>query len=285
VILEKPDDAKLYFERDMDRAEVFLIGSGTAAVFTRRSPQKQTPNEDAAALIPFDSDTCVLVVADGVGGVRGGQHASRLAVEALWSELAQAARSGTAIRTAILDAIEAANDAVVGLAVGAATTLSAVEIHADSVRAYHVGDSMVLVVGGQGRLKLQTISHSPVGFAVEAGVLDEAEAMFHEDRYLVSNVLGTPNMRIDVGSALGLAQRDTVVLASDGLSDNLHSEEIIELVRKGPIEKAAASLAEDAQRRMLQTTENLPSKPDDLTLVIYRGKRGKRETGSSPHHS
>jgi len=275
VILAKPDDAKLYFERDMDGAEAFSIGSGAAAAFTRRSPEKQTPNEDAAALIPFDADSCVLVVADGVGGVRGGEHASRLAVEALWSELAHAAQNGTALRTAILDAIEAANDAVVGLAVGAATTLSAVEIHSDSVRAYHVGDSMVLVVGGQGRIKLQTISHSPVGFAVEAGMLDEAEAMLHEDRHLVSNVLGTPSMRIDIGSALRLAQRDTVVLASDGLSDNLHSEEIIEFARKGPVEKAVARLAEAARRRMVCSTESLPSKPDDLTLVIYRGKRGK----------
>ncbi len=272
MILAKPDDAKLYFESDMESAEAFSIGSGTAAVFTRRSPGKQTPNEDAAALIPFDADSCVLVVADGVGGVRGGEHASRLAVEALWSELAHAAQSGIALRTAILDAIEAANDAVVGLAVGAATTLSAVEIHSDSARPYHVGDSMVLVVGGHGRIKLQTISHSPVGFAVEAGVLDEAEAMLHEDRHLVSNVLGTPNMRIDVGSTLRLAQRDTVVLASDGLSDNLHSEEIIELARKGPIEKAVAQLAENARQRMDRTTESLPSKPDDLTLVIYRRK-------------
>ena len=68
MILAKPDDAKLYFERDMEFAEAFSIGSGDAAVFTTRSPNKQTPNEDAAALIPFDEDSCVLVVADGVGG-------------------------------------------------------------------------------------------------------------------------------------------------------------------------------------------------------------------------
>ena len=156
---------------------------------------------------------------------------------------------------------------------GAATTLSVVEIQGDSARSYHVGDSMVLVVGGQGRIKLQTISHSPVGFAIEAGVLDESEAMHHENRHLVSNVLGTPNMRIDVGSAFRLAPRDTVVLASDGLSDNLHSGEIIELARKGPIEKVAALLAEAAQRRMRHTTSSLPSKPDDLTVLAYRGKR------------
>ena len=117
MILSKPDDAKLYFERDMECAETFSIGGGNATVLTRSSPDKETPNEDAAALIPFDADSCVLVVADGVGGVRGGEAASRLAVEALWSELAHAAESGTALRTAILDAIEAANDAVVALAV------------------------------------------------------------------------------------------------------------------------------------------------------------------------
>ena len=269
--LEIPDDAKLYFECDMERTETFSIGGGTAAVFTCGSPDKQTPNEDAAALIPFDAESCVLVVADGVGGVRGGEQASRLAVEALWSELTDAARNGTPRRTAILDAIEAANEAVVGLSVGAATTLSVVEIQGDSARPYHVGDSMVLVVGGLGKIKMQTISHSPVGFAVEAGVLDETEAMHHEDRHLVSNVLGTPNMRIDVGSSLRLARRDTVVLASDGLSDNLHSAEIIELVRKGPIGSAAGLLAESARRRMVRPMETLPSKPDDLTVLAYRG--------------
>ena len=271
--LANPDDAKLYFERDMERTETFSIGGGTATVFTRSSPDKETPNEDAAALIPFNTESCVFVVADGMGGVRGGEAASRLAVEALWSELEHASGSGTPLRTAILDAIEAANDAVVGLAVGAGTTLSAVEIQGDSARPYHVGDSMVLVVGGQGRIKLQTISHSPVGFAVEAGVLDEAEAMRHEDRHLVSNVLGTPNMRIDIGSALRLAPLDTVVLASDGLSDNLHSGEIIEIARKGPIEKAATRLAEEARRRMGRTTQSLPSKPDDLTVLVYRRNR------------
>ena len=276
MILENPDDAKLYFECDMEETETFSIGGGTAAVFTRRGPDKETPNEDAAALIPFDAESCVLVVADGVGGVRGGELASRLAVEALWTELTHAAKNGTALRTAILDAIEAANDAVVGLAVGAATTLSAVEIQGDSARSYHVGDSMALIVGGRGKIKLQTIPHSPVGFAVEAGVLDETEAMHHEDRHLVSNVLGIPNMRIDVGSAFRLARLDTVVLASDGLSDNLHSAEIIEIVRKGPIGKAAAKLFDSARRRMIRPAENQPSKPDDLTVLAYRGKRASK---------
>lgn len=70
-------------------------------------------------------------------------------------------------------------------------------------------------------------------------------------------------MRIDVGSALQLAPRDTVLLASDGLSDNLHVSEIVERIRKGPLEVGAMRLADDAWRRMTQPESGPPSKPDD----------------------
>jgi serine/threonine protein phosphatase PrpC len=179
-------------------------------------------------------------------------------------------RDASALRTVILDAIESANRAVVDLGTGVATTLAVVEINAGSVRPYHVGDSMILVVGQRGRIKLQTVSHSPVGFAVEAGVLDEREAMHHQDRHLVSNVVGAPNMRIEVGSALPLAARDTVLLASDGLSDNLHTREIADRIRVGRLGVAADRLAREARRRMGTPASGEPSKPDDLTVVGFR---------------
>ncbi|NQZ97679.1 MAG: serine/threonine-protein phosphatase [Myxococcales bacterium] len=269
--LRNPDDARLFLERDMEAPETFPVPGGVASVFSSRSPDKETPNEDAAALIPFGDDAVVLVVADGVGGVRGGEQASRLAVEALWTELAKAAESGAVLRSAILDAIEAANEAVTEMRLGAATTLAALEVQGRTVRPYHVGDSMILVTGQRGRLKLQTVAHSPVGFAVEAGVLDEAQAMHHEDRHLVSNVLGAPDMRIEIGSAIALAPRDTVLLASDGLADNLHTIEIVDQIRVGPIDRAAARIADDARHRMAKASEGRPSKPDDLTFVVYRG--------------
>lgn len=271
--LDLPVDARLYLEQDMPGVDLHDIAGGTAAVFSVRSPLGQGPNEDAAALIPLDAETSVLAVADGVGGVGGGEQASRLAIEALWGALTEGGRSGTPIRTAILDAIEAANEVVCGLGVGAATTLAAVEIQGDAIRPYHVGDSMVLLVGGGGKVKLQTVAHSPVGFAVESGLLDEEDAMHHADRHIVSNVLGARDMRIEVGSACRLAQRDTLVLASDGLADNLHTAEIIERVRKGPLAAAASALARDAHARMVEEEEGAPSKPDDLTFVVFRRGR------------
>ena len=119
-------------------------------------------------------------------------------------------------------------------------------------------------------MRCQTIPHSPVGYAVEAGVLDEKGAMFHEDRHLVSNMIGSQEMHIDVGSKLRLQQRDTLVLGSDGLFDNLLLKEIIEIVRKGPLEKVAKTLSTKCVRRMLQENGGTPSKPDDVTFVVFR---------------
>ena len=56
----------------------------------------------------------------------------------------------------------------------------------------------------------------------------------------VSNVLGASDMRIEVGSQRRIAPRDTLLIASDGLSDNLHTEEIVALLRTGPLDAACA---------------------------------------------
>jgi serine/threonine protein phosphatase PrpC len=272
--LLRPEDARLYFEQDAQAPEASEIAGGEAAVFSARCPGKQTPNEDAAALIPLDAERAVLAVADGLGGAPGGEQASRVAVEALWTALSRAPRDAASLQSAILSGFDAANQAVAALGLGAATTLAAVEIQRGLARPYHVGDSTVLVTGQRGRIKLQTVSHSPVGFAVEAGVLGEREAMHHEDRHLVSNVIGARDMRIEVGSAVELAAYDTLVLASDGLLDNLETREIAERVRAGSLERAARRLAEDSLGRMERAREGRPSKPDDVTFVVFRRGRG-----------
>ena len=257
----------------MREVERHRIGGGTSVVFSAVSPGKDTPNEDAAALIPVNDHAAVLVVADGLGGVRAGEQASSLAVEAIEAEVREADRGEPMLRTAILNGIERANQAISALEVGAATTLAVAEIEDGRVRSYHVGDSMILVVGQRGRMKLQTVSHSPVGLAVAAGFLDETEAMHHEDRHIVTNVVGCPQMRIEVGPSVRLAACDTLLLATDGLFDNLHTEEIVDSIRKGPLDRAGRKLASEARRRMTEPAEGEPSKPDDLTFVLFRRGR------------
>jgi serine/threonine protein phosphatase PrpC len=66
-----------------------------------------------------------------------------------------------------------------------------------------------------------------------------------------------------------------VILATDGLPDNLHTEEIVELIRKGPIERLPKALADLARHRMKNPGNDHPSKPDDLTFIVFRpGAKG-----------
>ncbi len=262
--------AQVFFEQDLLEDASFELAGGVVALFSMRCPGKETPNEDAVAVIPTGPTSGVIAVADGLGGAPAGKQASFLALERLTRAVEQSVREEAELRTGILNGFESANEEVLALAVGAATTLTVVEFDGPLVRHYHVGDSMVLLTGQRGKLKMQSIPHSPVGYAVESGLLDETDAMHHEERHVISNVIGSGDMRIEVGSAVRLALRDTLLLASDGLSDNLHINEIVECIRKGPIKKAARNLAQHARERMLGEGDGEPSKPDDLTFAVFR---------------
>ncbi|TWT41412.1 putative protein phosphatase 2C-type [Botrimarina hoheduenensis] len=242
---------------------------GQVVVYSSRSPGKPSANEDAAAVIARNSDEGVLIVADGMGGAAAGQRASSLTLDALQQAVCNAG-DDVALRTAILNGIESANQAVLEMRIGAATTLAVVEVQGNTIRPYHVGDSAILVVGQRGRIKLLTVSHSPVGMAVEAGVLDDTAAMHHEDRHLVTNAVGTVEMRIEIGPPLQLSTYDTVLLATDGLFDNLSINEVVEVVRKGPLGRALERLADLTHERMAGVEPLQPSKPDDLTMVAFR---------------
>jgi serine/threonine protein phosphatase PrpC len=252
-----------------DQVEVEVAG-GAVVAYTCRDPFKESENEDTVAVIPYGPGAAVLVVADGAGGLPAGKRASLTAVTILAASLQTAMNKTMLLRTAILNGIEAANEAVLGLGNGSATTMTVVTIEGLVARSYQIGDSEALVVGQRGLIKLQTTAHSPTGFAVEAGFLDEREALHHEDRHLVSNFLGTSDMRIDVGAGVELRPRDTILVASDGLTDNVHLDETIECVRKGDLAESAMGVVDLATRRMTAARDGQPSKPDDLSLILFR---------------
>ena len=259
----------IYAETDLHEVERYAFATGRTAVFSARSPFKETVNEDALGLIPVGEHAGVMVIADGLGGLPAGEVAARLAVVTVQESL-NGMTDGMSLREAILDGIERANAKILALGSGCATTVAVVELQGRMMRSYHVGDSLIMLVGQRGKLKFQSVSHSPVGYAVEAGILDESEAVHHEERNVVSNVLGTQEMRIDIGPAIELAVRDTLLLASDGLPDNLYVEEIAERMRTGALGTAAAALVRDCRTRMGQTVPDHPSHPDDLSMILYR---------------
>jgi serine/threonine protein phosphatase PrpC len=109
-----------------------------------------------------------------------------------------------------------------------------------------------------------------VGYALESGLLEEEEALHHDQRHLISNMVGSAEMRIEVGSPIRLAPRDTVLLATDGLLDNLSLQEIVDGIRAGPLARVVRNLARTCGRRMREPEGNYPSKPDDLSFLLFR---------------
>ncbi len=260
--------AQLFLGQDMAAPLIVPLADGLACVFTERRPGRETANEDAAALIPGDADSAVVAVADGLGGLPSGNLAAALALQQLADSVA--GQSGDVQREAVMTGIEAANAAVLANGQGGGATIAVVSIDNDTVRAYHAGDSMIVVCGQRGKLKYQSVPHSPVGYAEASGMLDEDAAMFHAERHLVSNMVGMAGMRVEVGPLVKLARYDTVVIGSDGLYDNLFVSEIIELVRTGPLAKAAARLLTACRERMKLLDTDLPHKPDDLAFILFR---------------
>ena len=246
------------------------VGGGQVVAFTGRAPDKDSENEDAVAIIPYGPDAAVLVVAHGAGGMPAGRRASQTAVAALDQSLQLAASQTMLLRTAILDGIESANAAVLELANGSATTMTVVTIEGRIARTYQIGDSEALITGQRGAIRAQTMAHSPTGFAVEAGFLGEREALHHKERHLVSNFIGTADMRIDIGATVELRPKDTVLVASDGLTDNIHLHEIKDLVRRGPLAQALDAIIKLATHRMTAEPSRQPSKPDDLSIILFR---------------
>lgn len=271
--MDKPSplkDPRFVLGEEVSDGELYTMANGVGGVSAQAAPGREGESQDAAGLIPLDKRSCVLVIADGVGGQRQGSKASRIAVEKINQAVKKVIEGKAELREAVLDGFEKANQAIMDLGVGAATTLSVVRIRDKTMRWYHVGDSLVLLVGQKGKEKFQTVAHSPVGYAVESGMLDEKEAMHHEERHVVSNVLGSPDMSIEIGSEIEMDPNDTLLLATDGLSDNLRTEEIVEIIRKGSLESVIQDLSSKGRARMLKPAEGKPSKPDDMTFILYR---------------
>ena len=240
---------------------------GDIALYSNVSPSKDTPNEDSA-LVLVDNELLVIAVADGAGGYAGGDTASSIAVDTIASVCQE--RGIHSLDVVMPIAFEQAHRRIKTETVEAATTLFVLEISRDHVRSYHAGDSAMVIGGGRGRMKHTSLAHSPVGYAVASGVISEKEGMFHMHRHIVSNLLGIDPVTLDINGPYDLAPRDTIVIASDGLFDNLYTAEIAEQTRGLPVGDICAALAELATSRMMSWRKNVPGKADDLTLAVWQ---------------
>ncbi|MEI8026025.1 MAG: PP2C family serine/threonine-protein phosphatase [Pseudomonadota bacterium] len=252
----------------MERPEFFETSCGSLAVFLKKGTKKSR-NEDSLMVAQLENRGMVLAVADGVGGHADGDQASKLAIDTLIEIIEREPFSDAKIRNLVLDAFEEGNERIIRSFQDAATTLMVAEIKDQAVRFYLAGDSLALISSSRGRLKYRVYGHNPVDFGILAGVWDESQYDPMGTRHMVTSVLGSEDMQVQVTSSLVLTPGDTLVLGSDGLFDNLSSREISKIIAHKNLDLAASQLQEKVASQM-KSGDLEYSKEDDLSFILFR---------------
>jgi PPM family protein phosphatase len=204
-----------------------------------------------------DDERGIFLVVDGLGGHAAGERAAETACEVIHEVLS---KDGGDIKDRIRSAIAAANNRICDLAAeneawrGMACVLTLAVMQDEKVVVGHVGDSRLYLIWNGGVRKL-TSDHSPVGEREDRGDLTEQEAMMHPRRHEVfRNVGSRPHQAEDdefIEIKEFLFKKDAaMLLCSDGLSDQVTSGEIGEMVERydGDPEKTARELVQAANQ-------------------------------------
>ncbi|MBM69655.1 MAG: hypothetical protein CME43_09285 [Haliea sp.] len=198
-------------------------------------------NEDALLLC---DDLGLYAVADGVGGLHGGEVASRIVCDTLEAGL----RAGLSLSAAMDRAhAEVLSAAARGEGVpGSASTAVAVTLDKARLQLAWVGDSRAYVWDGE--LQLLSKDHSLVQTLVDTAQLDFAEIEHHPQKNVISQALGsrsgTPVTAYKEGS---LKTPCVLMLCSDGVSGELSERRLIDTLASGESAEACArSLVEAA---------------------------------------
>jgi len=200
----------------------------------------------------------LFAVADGMGGHRGGEVASQLAVETLEKLFKEGAGD-------LPDQVQEANRVVFERSVldrkvaGMGTTLTAALVEGDRVRLAHVGDSRAYLLR-DGTLRLLTEDHTLVHRMVSEGEISKEEAETHPQRSVLTRALGVDTV-VDVDDdSLQVRPGDRLLLCTDGLTSMVSEDEIEEVLRTVPDPQEAA--------QRLVRMANEAGGVDNTTVVI-----------------
>jgi PPM family protein phosphatase len=232
------------------------VGAYAVASDTGRRRRR---NEDNYVVAPP-----LFAVADGMGGAQAGEVASQLAASAL-----EAGDSDGLDGIERIDAlIQEANRSIFDrastdpAASGMGTTMTVALVEGMTVAIGHVGDSRAYLVRGE-QMEQLTEDHSLVNELLKTGKLSEEEAQIHPQRSVITRAVGTdPDVDVD-GFTIEAEDGDVFLICSDGLSDMVEDEEILELVHRNrdDLDKAVKALVAAANRG---------GGEDNITAVAFR---------------
>lgn len=238
---------------------------GVETVATTDVGRTRDHNEDSVVVAPTSGGR-LLAVADGMGGHNAGEVASATALEAFVDELGDVLADESPER-ALESAMVAADEAVVAAAAadaareGMGTTLVAALVDDETAAVVNVGDSRAYRVS-DAAIEQVSVDHSVVQELVDAGEIDESEAAVHPQRNVISQALGVSDDVEPDTFSVDLASDESLLLCSDGLTEEVRDPALREIVA------GADSLADAADELVATANENGGS--DNISVVLGR---------------
>ncbi len=231
-------------------------------------------NEDyCGCYFKDDSNLSLFVLADGMEGHNAGEIASKISVETILSTAVAFINSNeekleeTQIKKLSVDAIKKANEQVVALAKcnstmqGMGTTIVTAALWDNRVCIAHVGDSRAYFISNNTIWQL-TVDHSYVEELVKRGIISREEAKYHPDRNMITRAVGVEEaVEVDV-DVIAIGAGDAVLLCSDGLTNLMDEQSILEVFLKG-------KNAEEICNTLLAEANNRGGH-DNITAIVIR---------------
>ncbi len=209
--------------------------------------RRRRRNEDNYVVAPP-----LFAVADGMGGAQAGEVASRLAASALEGGNPDGREGLEKVDALIQEANRRIYDraSTDPSASGMGTTMTVALVEGMTIAIGHVGDSRAYLVRDE-RMEQLTDDHSLVNELQKSGKLSAEEAQSHPQRSVITRAVGTdPDVDVD-GFTIEAEDGDVFLICSDGLTDMVDDEEILELVHRNrdDLQQAVESLVAAANRR------------------------------------
>jgi len=213
----------------------------------------RTVNQDTV-FVSMEAVGCLpnlFIVADGMGGHKGGDVASSVAIES-FCEFLRGAASGEEVLDVMTSAARSANDRVVAKAAesdelsGMGTTMTACTIFEGKYFIVHIGDSRAYKITEDEIVQL-TNDHSYVNEMVKAGQITHDEAKGHPRRNILTRVLGVNDEMAADGYVAEVSAGSVILLCSDGLYNMVAEPNISEIIKTH--ENPARALIEAANEK------------------------------------
>lgn len=213
-------------------------------------------NQDYYYVSPIESDIKLYILADGMGGYKGGEIASNLAVNCaknyICNNWPKIEKDKIEIMNLINSSIEYANMIVYEKSLeieelhDMGTTLEVVILWNNKVFIGHVGDSRVYRIRKNVMRRLTT-DHSYVEKLIKDGSITKDEAYHHPNKNMLLKALGCNNLVKPDVFYKGFLKGDILLMCSDGLTNMLKESEIYSVLLNNP-DKPEVALINEANR-------------------------------------